>query len=210
MVLRHEVRILERQVHGRVRYRPVDRAILAALSRLLPRSDWRSFLVTPETLLRWHRELSKRKWRRWRHQRGPGRPPLPDGIVELILRLGRENRSWGVCASKVSFEESGSGSLQRPSVASCGATGSGRHRGVVLPGQSSSAPRPRASWRRTSSPWTPSLSASSTSIRHRDPQPCRAHPRRHRTSDRCLRHPGRSQPRRRSRRARTIVPLPHP
>jgi putative transposase len=94
MVLRHEVRILERQVHGRMRYRPVDRAILAALSRLLPRSGWRSFLVTPETLLRWHRELSKRKWRRWRH-RGPGRPPLPDGIVELILRLGRENRSWG-------------------------------------------------------------------------------------------------------------------
>ncbi|MDA8357426.1 MAG: integrase core domain-containing protein [Actinomycetota bacterium] len=95
MMLRHEVRILERQVHGRVRYRPVDRAILAAWSRLLPRSRWRSFLVTPETLLRWHRDLSKRKWRRWRRQRGPGRPPLPDEIVELILRLGRENRSWG-------------------------------------------------------------------------------------------------------------------
>jgi putative transposase len=95
MVLRHEVRILERQVHGRVRYRWVDRAILTALSRLLPRCRWRSFLVTPETLLRWHRELSKRKWRRWQRHRGPGRPPLPDGVVELILRLGRENRSWG-------------------------------------------------------------------------------------------------------------------
>ena len=95
MVLRHEVRILERQVHGRVRYRPVDRAILAALSRWLPRSRWRSFLVTPETLMRWHRELFKRKWRRWRRQRGPGRPPLPTEVVELIVRLGRENRSWG-------------------------------------------------------------------------------------------------------------------
>ena len=95
MVLRHEVRILERHVHGRVRYRRVDRAILAALSRLLPRYRWRSFLVTPETLLRWHRELSKRKWRRWRCQRGPGRPPLPTEVVEIILRLGRENRSWG-------------------------------------------------------------------------------------------------------------------
>lgn len=61
MMLRHEVRILERQVHGPVRYRPVDRAILAAWSRLLPRSRWRSFLVTPETLLRWQRDLSKRK-----------------------------------------------------------------------------------------------------------------------------------------------------
>jgi putative transposase len=95
MVLRHEVRILDRQVHGRVRYRPGDRAILAALSRRLPRSRWRTFLVTPETLMRWHRELSKRKWRRWRRQRGPGRPSLPDEVVELIIRLGRENRSWG-------------------------------------------------------------------------------------------------------------------
>jgi transposase InsO family protein len=89
MVLRHEVRVLKRQLHGRVRYRPTDRAMLAALSRLLPR--WRCFLVTPETLLRWHRELSRRKWKRWRALRGPGRPPLNDEIVELIVRLGREN-----------------------------------------------------------------------------------------------------------------------
>src|ERR1035441_10959724 len=47
MVLRHQVRILERQLHRRVRYLPADRAILAALSRLLPRTRWRSFLVTP-------------------------------------------------------------------------------------------------------------------------------------------------------------------
>ena len=52
MVLRHQVRVLERQLHARVRYRPADRAILAALSRLLPRARWRSFLVTPDTLLR--------------------------------------------------------------------------------------------------------------------------------------------------------------
>jgi transposase InsO family protein len=95
MVLRHQVRILERQLHGRVRYRPAGRAILAALSRLLPRVRWRSFLVTPETLLRWHREAAKRKWQRWRRQRGPGRPPLSAELVELVVRLGRENRSWG-------------------------------------------------------------------------------------------------------------------
>ena len=95
MVLRHEVRLLKRQLHGRVRYRTTDRAILAALSRLLPRWRWRCFLVTPETLLRWHRELSCRKWKRWRAQGGEGRPPLGDEIVELIVRLGRENRRWG-------------------------------------------------------------------------------------------------------------------
>ena len=95
MVLRHEVRALKRQLHGRVRYRTTDRAILAALSRLLPRWRWRCFLVTPDTLLRWHRELSRRKWKRWRTQRGPGRPPLGAEIVELIVRLGRENRRWG-------------------------------------------------------------------------------------------------------------------
>jgi hypothetical protein len=95
MVLRHQVRILERQLNARVAHRPVDRAILAALCRLLPRWRWRSFLVTPEKLLRWHRELSRRKWRRWRSTRGPGRPPINDELVELIVRIARENRRWG-------------------------------------------------------------------------------------------------------------------
>ena len=87
--------MLKRQLHDRVRYRPTDRAILAALSRLLPRWRGQCFLVTPETLLRWHREPSRSKWKRWRAQRGPGRPPLNDEIVELIARLGRENRRCG-------------------------------------------------------------------------------------------------------------------
>jgi hypothetical protein len=52
------------------------------------------FLVTPETLLRWHRELSRRKWTRWRALRSPGRPPLNDEVVELVVRLGRENRRY--------------------------------------------------------------------------------------------------------------------
>ena len=95
VVLRHQVRVLERQVHGRVKYRPADRALLAALSRLLPRDRWRAFLVTPATLLRWHREAGRRKWRAWRRQRGPGRPPLSAELVELIVRLGREDRNWG-------------------------------------------------------------------------------------------------------------------
>jgi hypothetical protein len=95
MVLRHQVRILERQLNARVAYRPMDRAILAALSRLLQRRHWRSFLVTPETPLCWHRELSRRKWRRRRSTRGPGRPPVSIELVELIVRIARENRPWG-------------------------------------------------------------------------------------------------------------------
>jgi hypothetical protein len=76
LVLRHQVRVLERQLHGRLRYRPADRALLAALSRPLHRSRWRAFLVTPDTLMRWHRQAGTRKWRRWRSQRRSGRPAL--------------------------------------------------------------------------------------------------------------------------------------
>ena len=95
VVLRHQVHVLERQLHGRLRYRRVDRALLAPLSRFLPRYRWQAFLVTPATLLPWHRETGRRKWRAWRRQRGPGRPAMSAELVELIVRLGRENRSWG-------------------------------------------------------------------------------------------------------------------
>ena len=95
LVLRHQLKVLQRQVKGRPRYRPADRAVLAALSRVLGRDRWRAFLVKPETLLRWHREASRRRWRRWRAQRRGGRPPLPEETVELIVRLARENHSWG-------------------------------------------------------------------------------------------------------------------
>ena len=88
VVLRHQVRTLERQLPRRVRYSPVDRALLAALSRLLPRERWRAFLVTPGTLLRWHREAGRRKWRAWRRQRSPGRPAMSGELVELIVLKG--------------------------------------------------------------------------------------------------------------------------
>jgi putative transposase len=66
---------------------------LSALSRLLPRPRWATFLVTPATLLRWHRTLNARKWTFPR--RRPGRPPVQAEIRALVLRLAKENPSWG-------------------------------------------------------------------------------------------------------------------
>jgi len=65
---------------------------LAAASRLLPRSSWRSFVVTPTTLLRWHRQLAVK---RWTYTGRVGRPPIGSEIRELVLRLARENPQWG-------------------------------------------------------------------------------------------------------------------
>ena len=90
VVLRHELSVLRRQ-GGRPQLRPSDRLMLAAASRLLPRSRWSSFLVTPATLLRWHRRLVAR---RWTYAVRIGRPPVGGEIRELVLRLARENPRW--------------------------------------------------------------------------------------------------------------------
>jgi putative transposase len=67
--------------------------MLAALSRVAPRRCWSAFPVRPETLLRWHRRLITRRWTYAHHR--PGRPPIEREIRELIVRLARENTSWG-------------------------------------------------------------------------------------------------------------------
>src|SRR2546425_8887366 len=91
-VLRHQLAVLHRQV-ARPRYAPTDRLILATLAKLLPREHWSAFLVTPATLLRWHRERVRRRWTYAREPRV--RRGLDPALVELILRLARENPRWG-------------------------------------------------------------------------------------------------------------------
>src|SRR3989442_1479043 len=93
LVLRHQLRVLRRK-NPPLTLRPLDRALLAATSRALPREGWTSFMVTPATLLRWHRELVKSKWT-YRRKGRPGRPPIDPEVRELILRLARENPRWG-------------------------------------------------------------------------------------------------------------------
>ncbi|MEO3859544.1 integrase core domain-containing protein [Acrocarpospora sp. B8E8] len=92
IVLRHQLGVLRRQT-GPMRPSPADRALLAVLSRLLPRIRWPAFVVTPATLLRWHRDMVRRKWTYPR--RRPGRPPISPEIRALVLRLAAEKPTWG-------------------------------------------------------------------------------------------------------------------
>jgi len=92
LILRHQLRVLERQV-ARPQLTQADRALLAAFSRVVPRRAWGSFFVAPATVLRWHRELVARRWT-YPHRR-PGRPATPEEIRALVVRLARENPGWG-------------------------------------------------------------------------------------------------------------------
>jgi putative transposase len=91
-VLRHQLMLLRRQV-TRPRFAPADRMVLATLARRLPRARWPVFLVTPTTLLRWHREVVARRWTY--RAVGRGRPGLAPEVVDLVGRMAQENPRWG-------------------------------------------------------------------------------------------------------------------
>jgi hypothetical protein len=92
LVLRHEVAVL-RRTNPRPTLTWIDRAMLSALSRLLPTPLRRLRLVSPRTLLRWHAQLVARRWT-YPHRR-PGRPPTPPPTRALVLQMARENPAWG-------------------------------------------------------------------------------------------------------------------
>jgi putative transposase len=91
VVLRHELAILRRRIR-RPTITWTDRLFLAAASRVLPRARWGSFIITPGTLLRWHRMLVAK---RWTYPRRAGRPPIRREIRTLVLHIARENPRWG-------------------------------------------------------------------------------------------------------------------
>jgi putative transposase len=99
LVLRHQLTVLRRQI-PRPKLEPADRALLAAVSRILPRSRWSWFFVRPETLLRWHRRLVAGAWT-YPH-RQTGRPPRHQDIQQLIIRLAKEIPGW--CYQRIKGE----------------------------------------------------------------------------------------------------------
>jgi hypothetical protein len=98
LAVRHQIVVLRRQLHGgQVRFTAADRAVLAALLHRLPRQVLHRLrlLVHPDTVLRWHRDLIRRRHAAISRPKRAGRPSTVRSIRTLVLRLARENSSWG-------------------------------------------------------------------------------------------------------------------
>jgi len=190
-VLRHQLAVLRRQV-ARPRYTPTDRMVLATLAKLLPRARWPIFLVTPSTLLRWHRELVRRRWTYPRTGRRDRRC-LPE-VVGLVLRLARENPRWGYLRIVGEYRKLG----VRVSATSV----------RMILRRHGLGPAPR----RSGPTWTQFLRTQAAGVLACDFLTVETIGLRrlHRPPHRRLGHPGRPQPANGPRRARPPVPVPHP
>jgi hypothetical protein len=130
LILRHQLAILQRRQPRRPKLNWADRALLAALLGVIPKARRQGLrlLITPDTILRWHRDIVRRRWAA-RSMRGrSGRPATRRNIRALVLRLARENPGWGVSASSGSLPiPPGSGPPSRPATSSW--TSANRHIG---------------------------------------------------------------------------------
>src|ERR1035441_6852365 len=154
LILRHQLAVLQRRQPRRPMLTWADRALLAALPGVIPkgRRHGLRLLVTPDTILRWHRDIVRRRWAA-RSKRGrTRRQSTRRNIRALALRLARENPEWATAGSTASWPARESRSRRRPSGRSSRpAAPAARRDGPGLPGRSSCAPRPTRSWPATSS-----------------------------------------------------------
>ena len=116
LILRHQLAVAQRELpraHSRLMWS--DRALLALLAGTLPieRLAAMRLIVTPGTILRWHRNIVRRRWARRSRQGRPGRPPVRRNIRSVVLRLARENESWGY--RRIHGELAGLGIIAAPS-----------------------------------------------------------------------------------------------
>jgi transposase len=167
LMLRHQLAVAQREqprAHSHLTW--PDRAWLALLAGTLPveRLAAVRLIVTPGTILRWHRDIVRRRWARLSRRGCSGRPPVRRSVRSVVLRLARENESWGY--RRIHGELAGLGVTVAPSTVwqilkSAGP--SRRRAGTDRAGPSSCGPRRRGSWRWTSSPPTCSTAARSAS-----------------------------------------------
>jgi putative transposase len=115
LLLRHQLTVLQRQVNGRPKTTWADRGLFALLLEVIPKHRRASLrlIVSPETVLRWHREIVRRRWAAKSRGNGPGRPATHRNITSSVLRLAKENHNWGY--RKIHGELAGLGIVVAPS-----------------------------------------------------------------------------------------------